>query len=289
MMRQTLDQSLSGFTILELLLGLTLALITIGAASAVYILQQRHYDNQQLRHTSWHNLWGAILVMEQEIRKAGYDPEGSGAFSITDVRRYDPEFAGVLDANGQPVLFYTCDLDEDGGLDQRNNGRNREQPKFRISDLHNTGNACLTWDNGSGRRPLADQIHAMGFAFALDADQDGRLDTAGDSQHLIWAVDSNNDNLLDMTIDTNNDGVLDENDDANGDGRIDLIDGGRLDHPLPLKTIRVVKVWLMAQTQKPIRGTVVQRKYLVGDRIYTSHDEGMRRFVVASTIVCRNL
>jgi len=205
------------------------------------------------------------------------------------VRRYDIVNATGLDKNGQPVLFYTCDMDENGGLDLRNKERNREHPKFRISDVHNNGRVCLTWDNGSGRRPLADHIHAMGIAYALDRDEDGRLDAAGDANQVIWAVDSDNDNLLDTNIDTNNDGIVDEADDQNGDGAIDWGDGGKLDGQVPLVHIRAVRVWLMALTERPLQGHSGQGRLVVGDRIYPPPGNGHGCYIVSSTIVCRNL
>ena len=210
-------------------------------------------------------------------------------FGIVDVRRYDLVNANEPDMDGQPVLFYTWDSDENGGLDNRNNGRNREHPKFRISDLQDNGSVCLTWDNGSGRRPLAEHIHAMGTAYALDRDENGSLDTAGDTNHLIWAVDSDNDNLLDTNIDTNHDGNIDEKDDANGDGVIDLKDGGNLGDQVSLCYIRAARIWLMAATERPLQGHAVKPRYVVGDRIYQPPDDGFGRFVVSSTIICRNM
>jgi prepilin-type N-terminal cleavage/methylation domain-containing protein len=281
--------TLRGFTLLELMVAMTLSVVTVGAAGSIYIVQQRQYSKQRMLHAAWHNLWGGLQVMEKEIRKAGYDPEDSGAFGITDVRRYDLVNAKELSPQGQPVLFYTCDVDENGGLDLRHKGHNREHPKFRISDVQGNGRVCLTWDNGSGRRPLADHIQAMGFAFALDRDGDGCLDAAAGTDHVIWAVDSDNDNLLDANIDTNTDGILDERDDTNRDGKIDWADGGKLDQQVQLGSIRVVRVWLLVTTAKMLMGHVDRRRHVVGDRVYKPAQDGYARLVVSSTIVCRNL
>ncbi len=279
----------AGYTLLELTVALALTAITVGAAVSVYIVQQQHFNNQRMRHLVRHNLWGGLAVLEQEIRKAGYDPQDCGAFGIVDVRRYDVVNVHELDMDGQPVLFYTLDRDENGGLDNGNKGRNREHPKFRISDLKDDGGVCLTWDNGSGRRPLADHIHAMGTAYAFDQDENGRLDTAGSTNQLIWAVDSDNDNLLDTNIDSNHDGVIDEKDDANGDGVIDGSDGGKLAAPVALSHIRAARIWLMALSKHPVQSQAARRKHVVGDRIYQPPEAGYGQFVVSSTIVCRNM
>lgn len=288
-MQQDGQSTMRGFTLLELMVAMTLSVVVVGAAGSIYIVQQRQYSKQRMLHAAWHNLWGGLQVMEKEIRKVGYDPEDSRAFGIIDVRRYDLVNAKKLSLLGQPVLFYTCDVDENGGLDLRSRGHNREQPKFRISDVHGNGSVCLTWDNGSGRRPLADHIQAMGFAFALDRDGDGCLDAAAGTDHLIWAVDSDNDNLLDVNIDTNTDGILDERDDANRDGKIDWADGGKMDQQAELGSIRVVRVWLLARTEKMLIGHVDRHRHVIGDRVYKAAHDGYARLVVASTIVCRNL
>ena len=282
-------KSQPGYTLIELLIAMAVAMATMLSAYTVYVVQQRLYGNQQLKLTARQNLRGGLVVMEQEIRMAGYDPEDSGAFGIVDVRRYDTGVGGKLNIDGQPVLFYTTDVDENGGLDDRNQGRNREHPKFSIADIHKDGRLCLAWDNGSGRRPLAADIQAMGLAYAVDVDGDGHLDTAPGGDTPIWGVDSDNDNLLDTNIDTNHDGSIDLSDDVNGDRRIDWADGGRLDPPIPLKHIRAVRVWLLAATSRPLKGLHAQHDLVVGDRIMPSVRDGCGCFVIQSRIMGRNL
>ena len=79
----------SGFTLLELLIAMVVGLIAMGAVYSVYVAQQRSYHQQQALLKAHQNLRGAMVVLEQQIRQAGFDPEGSGRFGITDVRRYD--------------------------------------------------------------------------------------------------------------------------------------------------------------------------------------------------------
>lgn len=279
----------NGFTLVELMIALVVSSVTVGAVYSVYTVQQRHFRNQQLVLTAQQNLRGALMVIEQELRMLGYDPEDSGGFGLVDVRRYNVNHAGELNIDGQPVLFYTYDLDEDGGLDKSAKGRNKEHPKFRISDVHNDGRICLTWDNGSGRRPLAENIQAIAFAYAVDVDADGYCDRWAGGPHLIWAVDSNNDNLLDTHIDTNSDGVIDEKDDANGDNRIDMADGCALNPQVHLDRVKAVRVWVLAATTRPLQGSRDSRKQVVGDRIFVPPDDGLKRLVLQTRVQFRNL
>lgn len=279
----------SGFTLIEVMIALLVALIVIGAVYSVYLVQQRHFGDQQALQKTRQNLRGALLVIENEVRMIGYDPQDSGRFGLVDVRRYDPVHKDELDIMGPPVLFYTLDSDENGSLDMRKGSRNREHPKLRISDVHQDGRVCLTRDNGAGRWPVAEDVVNIGFAYAFDNDNDGQIDRWSEGGHYIWAVDSDNDNLLDTHLDANDDGRVDPADDTNGDNVIDGDDGGRLDAPVALNRVKAVRVWLMAVTAKPLKGRGGDKVHVVGDRIVQSAHDGKAGMVVETCVMCRNL
>jgi type IV pilus assembly protein PilW len=278
-----------GFTIVELLIALVVTLVTIGAVYATFVVHQRHFVNQRLMMRALQNLRGALLILEQELHMVGYDPEDSGGFGVVDVRRYDVIRHHECSFGGQPVLYYTYDVDEDGRLDAGYHKRSKEHAKFRISDVYNDGHICLTWDNGSGRKPLAENIQAIGFAYAIDMNGDGKCDSWPGGGGLIWAVDSDNDNLLDADIDTNGDGTIDEKDDVNGDHRIDTADGRALDPQVSLDRIKAVRVWVLAVTPGRLQGVDDKQIHVVGDRILTPANDGRKRFVLQTRVQCRNL
>ena len=277
-----------GFSLLELMIALSVGIITIGSIYSVYVSQMKAGSNNRIRVELQQNLRGALVVLSQEIRSAGFDPEDSGRFGIVDVRRYELEGTGS-DPAGQPALFYTVDMDENGDLDGRNRKRNREHCSFRIRHDRNIGRRYLAWDNGGGRQPLSENISVMGFAYGVDADQDGRIDTWGGGPHAVWAVDSDNDNLLDLHIDSNNDGTIDEKDDTDQDGRIGPGDGGVIDPPIPLDRIRTVRVWLLAKSSFQVEGHVDSVSYIVGDRVIGPAKDGFIRRVSEAIIDARNL
>jgi type IV pilus assembly protein PilW len=283
--------AVDGFSLVELLIALVVAIAILGAVLSTYVVQQRYFGNQRQVIRAQQNLRGALLIFEQELRMAGYDPEDSGGFGIVDVRRYDVKRYHECSLDGQPVLFYTYDINENGllDLDEKHRDRNEEHAKFRISDVHEDGHICLTWDNGGGRCPLAENIQAIGFAYAIDRDGDGSCDAWNGGGDLIWAVDSDNDNLLDADIDTNGDGIIDERDDANGDNRIDTADGRALNPQVSLDKVKAVRVWVMAVTSQPLQGKGDRRSHVVGDRILPPPDDGRIRLVVETRVQCRNL
>ena len=278
-----------GMTLLELLVVMVVALIAIGAIYDVYAVQARNHRSQKVTRTIQQNLRAAMTILQQEVRKAGYDPHDSRRFGIVDVRRYDLVSGRRLNSNGQPCLSYTCDIDENGRLDTRNNGRNREHSSFKIADVHSNGYICLTYDNGGGRRPVAEGIQAMGLAYGVDMDGDDVLDTWKQGPHPIWAVDSDNDNRLDTHLDVNNDGHINADDDTDGDGRITARDGAPIEPPVGLDRIKAVQVWLFAQSAQTVRGHHDSRNYIVADRVIPAVPEGYVRSVLRTIIACRNL
>jgi type IV pilus assembly protein PilW len=277
-----------GFTLVELMIALVVGLVAMGAVYTVYAVYQKTYRNQQIRLSVQQDLRGALVIMEEQMRLAGYDPEDSGRFGITDVRRYHLVDTRD-DPDGQPAIFYTVDLDESGDPDPRNNHRNKEHCNFRIRDDNTTGRRYLAWDNGAGRNPLAENIQALGLAYGVDLNGDGRLDTWAGGIHPIWAVDTDNDNRLDTHLDADNNGIIDENDDTNGDLRITAGDGGAIDPPVPVTCIRAVKVWLLAMSPRPLQGHGDQSTYVVGDRIVKAAGDGFVRRLAQTTVIGRNL
>ena len=227
-----------------------------GPYISVYVVQQRYYSHQQSVLQAQQNLRSAMLILAQQIRLAGFDPEGTGRFGITDVRCYDT-VGTQPEMEGQPALFFTADMDEDGALDARNHYRNRENLNFRIRDDQNTGRRYLAFDMGGGRQPVAENIQSLGLAYAVDVDRNGRPDTWGSGENLIWAVDTDNDNRLDTHLDANDDGLIDESDDTDGDLKITPADGGPLNPPIAVNRICAVRIWLLAAADLPNRGYMI--------------------------------
>jgi len=271
-----------GFTLVELLVAMVISLVVMTAIYSTYASQQRSYIVQEQVGAMQQNLRGAIYFMAREARMAGYDPTGSGNFGITDIRLKDID--DNLDVNGNSSLELTIDQDGDGSL-----GGSNETIYYCIYDSPVTapdGKTDLARRSGAGRQLLAENIEALGFAYAFDDNGDGQLDTSGGN--VIWAIDSDNDNDLDLNLDTNGDGVIDASDDTNTNG---LIDGTPLATDVPLTAIRAVKIWILARTDRTIRGYTDTNTYVVGDKVVTPSGNARkyRRRLLKTTVKCRNL
>jgi type IV pilus assembly protein PilW len=197
---------------------------------------------------------------------------------LQDIRRYgeeaEPNPVG-LDPNGWPALTLNFDLDADGLVDQ---------VTYLLYDIDNNGIFDLARSNGACFELLAESIEAIGFAYAFDADSDDAVDLYNND--IIWAVDSDNDNDLDLVLDRNLDGVIDGKDVgglALGGAPFNLAD-------VPVDRIRMVRVWLLCRSFRTARKAIVdQNTYKVGDQIVGPFNDTFRRRMLEMSIRIRNL
>lgn len=284
-----LRKNASGFTLVELLIAILVTGLLMGAVFNVYLAQTRTEVVQNQLVDMQQNLRVGLEVMAKEIRPAGFDPMGMMGFG-----------AGAGVATASPfVLQVTMDLDGDGVV-----GGVGEQVTFGFANaadgavgaldgIADNGRDQLGLDigDGAGRQPFIDSIQAVGFAYAIDADNNGQLDVinpALPNSNLIWAVDTDGNGLLETHLDTNDDGQINAADDTNGDGRITAADSA-LVLSVQLQQIRAVRVWLLA------RGDLADPRfsepgaiYVVGDRQIPGND-GFRRRLATTTIKLRNM
>lgn len=274
--------SIHGFTLLELLIAIIVASIMGIAVVSNSISQQQAATNVQQVAQMQQQLRGAIYLMERDIRMAGYDPVETGNFGVTDVRRWSVEVdqtigAPDLSADSSPLLTVIEDSNENGIADDAT-------ITYCLYDDNNDAVVDLARETGGVRQLLAEGIDALGLAYAIDNDGDGSLDRTPNG-NIIWAVDSDNDNLLDTNIDTDDNGVIDIND-AAGDLAITSTDNaaGAIATPAPLKSVRIVRVWLLARAQNRDPKYNDTNQYVIGDRIIVppAGDQFRRRLLVRS-------
>lgn len=277
--------SKKGFTIVELLVAMAIAgVVAIGIWSA-YKAQKTLMTAQEVVTDLQQNLRSSIFTMTQDIRMAGYDPTMNGNFGITFVGFRD--LNNVNNAAGNSAIQFTADYDGDGVVD------GNETVTFSLYEFGAAAGTItdLARDNGGGRQLLAQNIQAIGLAYAYDVNNDKALDTyttAGGGQQVIWAIDSNNDGTLDRRLDTNGDGIID-NADGPGAGLNELIVGAAINPPVTMDDVRSVRIWILAAEDAAEHTEYYDpNTYVVGRQIVTPRDS-LRRRLVETTVQCKNM
>jgi prepilin-type N-terminal cleavage/methylation domain-containing protein len=104
--------SAAGFTLVELLVALIVSSIIGIAVVSNSISQQQSADKVREVSLMQQQLRGAMYIMEQDIRIAGYDPQASELFGVTNIQRWnitDENTAPVPNGGGSPSLQIAYD------------------------------------------------------------------------------------------------------------------------------------------------------------------------------------
>lgn len=261
-MRKTGDNC--GLTLIELLIGMVIGTIVMAAALNTFLSSQSASKNIDQKAAMAVNARGAMYLIEDNIRLMGFNPE----------RDINP--GRIVHTAGKGVLvFERNDLDDPFDDDEdrvisigllKSHDRNRDG--FAAS-----GVSGLVID---GQR-AADNISAIRFAYAFDADADGAVEVSSGG-NVLWAFDSNGNGFLDRLLDTNDDGSI------NGD---DTPQGLAMT-PVDTAAIRAVKVWLLVRSKHPVGSSADSRTFFPGGQPYKP-DNGYAHSLMGTSIRCRNM
>jgi len=262
----------NGFTLIELMIAMAISGIAIGSIFMTYQSQQRSYMAQEQMAETQRTLRASISIMNAEIRMAGFDP----GYTLN---------SSIITVSTNTSLTFTRD-DNTGVLDTYT---------YSYNPVNKTLDRAI---NLSGNQTLAENIEALGFAYAFDTDGDRELDTynAGGTKSIIWAIDSDGDkdNDLDANLDTDGNGIIDEND-GPGAGKNGTIGGQALRDftGIPIadvqtSDIRAVRIWILASTNRGRDKYLNTSTYTIGNQVITSNTNRPMR-VSDTTVTCRNL
>lgn len=270
----TLPNNNKGFTLIELLIAMAISGVVTGAIYSAFQSQQTAYVTQEQVVDMQQNLRAAAYLMDSEIRMAGYDPAIPKAGAAIDIAR-GAELRFTSDKNGDGDFVNLAPPPANDENEQIRYALTNDADRDGIADASPCELGRETW--GGGLQPAAENVDALGFAYAFDANDDGELESSGGD--VIWAIDSDNDGFLDTNLDTNGDGVIDINDPPGGVG---------LANQVGISRIRAVRIWVLARTRTEARDYLDTRTYKVGDNLITPGDH-FRRRLLTTNVTCRNL
>ena len=93
------NQGNAGFTLIELMIAMAISGIIAATIYLAYATQQKTYTAQNAVVEMQQNLRAAFLVMENELRMAGFDPYKSGNAGVTAASANKLSFSFVTDTN----------------------------------------------------------------------------------------------------------------------------------------------------------------------------------------------
>ena len=159
----------SGFSLVELLIAMTIGLIILAALSSTFLMQRKIYDVQEQTVEMVQTARAAMDMMSGEIRMAGYDPTGA-------MQKSDPtgaKFVGIpYDANKLQIY---ADLKGDEDTNDPH-----EYIKYTIDSDYPFE---IRRDTGSGRQPFAENIQSFTFDY-LEADGVTKVTTTADNDKI---------------------------------------------------------------------------------------------------------
>ena len=252
------------------MVALALTGMVAAAAYGFYITQNRTYIAQDRIVEMQQNLRSALDIMARDLRMAGCDPQGSAG-------------AGFLTTQATSVRF-TMDI-QDGatiGTSDGDTTDSDENIQYSLLPVAAGLNQLIRADAIAGSNPVAEGIEALGFAFAIDSDANGLLDS--DTGGTIWAVDTGAGTWMDL--DTNNDGRIDTNDNPSGQNTGITIN--RAD-------IRAVRIWLLAASEDREENFTNRTTYVVGATHVTPssdadpNNDNRRMRLLETSVKCRNM
>ncbi|MCP4745832.1 MAG: prepilin-type N-terminal cleavage/methylation domain-containing protein [Desulfobacteraceae bacterium] len=289
-----------GFTLIEMLIAMAVSSIILVGVFASFSTQSKTHTTQREISKIQQDIRGALYMIEFDLMNAGRDPNMANRYGLTDIRHYDLTVLDNISSQGafnlntntpfkffdsfQILEFSSLQFDDDGDL----TGDQNMVVRYQIYDFNNDNRPDL------GRRVsapggatvisppdpilIAENVVAVGYAFAYDDSPDGTYKLArtaplasGDPLgNIIWAVDTDGDNLLDTNIDINGDGDITIDDDISGDGIIDNGDSidAALADPVELSFVRAVRIMILVQSEIPSPERMLDtNRYVVGNQI----------------------
>lgn len=235
----------TGFTILEILIALTLGMIFIAAICTLIIDQTQTHEDHQMKVMMQQNGRAALSVISNELMLAGYSPKpradgGIGRLAGVEIGKID-EIKVTFDRNGNGKIKR---------LIYHNNGTTstdyKEQPSFAFNETRK----CVD-RNDNNTNALLEDVEAFRVLYAYD-EQDlgpdiveggvkkkyGVLEevSVGGSMRTAWAFDKDGNGELDRYYTLNDNGTI-------RSGPTGLTPEVSIDR------VRAVKIWLLMRSQ----------------------------------------
>lgn len=186
-MTQGIRTNSKGFTLIELMVSMTIATIITSGIITFFIGQQNIRIAQNQAVSMQQNLRAAVLIMTDDIRMAGYDPLKTGDLGITQAGSglYD---ADDTDANGLFFTYYNPDAAGDGNNNDDDSttadaDETLQSIKYFLYDSNSDGTIDLGRRSGARLDAIASNIQSLTFEYQ---DKDGEVMYINDDGNFVY-------------------------------------------------------------------------------------------------------
>jgi type IV pilus assembly protein PilW len=165
-----------GFTLVEVLIAISISAVITSAFYQIFLSQQRSYLVQEQVAEMQQNLRTGLYMLAREMRSAGFDPNRTGNFGfVTDFAAPNDIFSLDINyATNKNIIAFTMDSDAPGSTTGAVDKIREEQIVYRLNNnLLQRYNAEWTTE-GEKWETVAANIDALDFVLV---DQNGNVTT----------------------------------------------------------------------------------------------------------------
>jgi len=160
-----------GFTIVELLVGMAVSLLAMGAIYSTFLSQHKSYLVQEETAAMQQNLRAAMFYMQREIRMAGCDPLNNSVtlpsqVPIPTLKQGTPNYPinQIIEAKSTSIVFMEDVRGDVGSSTPDSPDGDVLDPNEIIEYSLNGGNLARR-NLGGGYQPVAQNIDALDFVY----------------------------------------------------------------------------------------------------------------------------
>ena len=192
-----------GFSLIELMVAMAIAVIILASIYAAYRAQIRTHVTQQTVVEIQQNLRSSMYYLQRSLRMAGHNPEGAPADEVGFLADFSafsaPHAVSGAITDGTNVAFAFdvtgqhldgLDNDGDGQIDEDDervaDGTINETLENELIAFRLNGNTLESWiytgpnAGDYAWQPIADNIQSLEFLYLLDTDGDNVIDAQTD-------------------------------------------------------------------------------------------------------------
>ena len=123
----------SGFTLVEFLIAMALALLIIGSLSSAFLSQRKTFDAQEQVTEMIQGARAVMDMISREVKMAGYDPTGAGIVGIPIFTATQLRIVADLNGDGDTsdsheIITYTDDSTNNKQIDRATGSGGTAQP-----------------------------------------------------------------------------------------------------------------------------------------------------------------